>query len=172
MKLVTAFTILIPLIATACGYRVAGRTSASLPNVRTIAIPTFQNQTFQFKIEQDLTAAVVHEFLTRTAYRVQSDTDGSDLTLQGSVTSISSGPIVFDPNTGRTARVLLTVGVRFSIIDTKTGAPLREATDLIFREPYELGANTRTYVPEDAPALQRISRDIAASLVSTVIESF
>jgi hypothetical protein len=166
------FAALCCLLCDSCGYRTAGRTSATLPNLRTIAIPTFQNETFQFKIEQDLTAAVIHEFLTRTAYRVQSSPEGSDATLKGTVTTISSGPIVFDPNTGRTTKVLLTVSVRYSIVNSQTGAVVREPTEFVFREPYELGADPHSYVPEDAAALQRLSRDLAGSLVTSVIENF
>ena len=157
----------------ACGYRAAGRATSGLPpQVRTIAVPAFQNQTFQFKIEQKLTAAVIHEFLTRTSYRIQSDTEGSDAILQGLVTYISSTPIVFDPSSGRTTKVLVSVGVRVSVLDTKTRKPIYNSTDLSFREPYEVSTDPATYFAEDSPALDRLSRDLASSLVSTIIESF
>ena len=161
------------LLTSACGYRVAGRSSTGLPSqVRTIAVPTFQNQTFQFKIEQKLTAAVIHEFLTRTSYHIQSDPDGSDAIIQGMVTSITSGTIVFDPSSGRTTKALLTIGVRVSVLDAKTRKPIYDATDLSFREPYEVSTDSATYFAEDSPALDRLSRDVASSLVSTILENF
>lgn len=155
-----------------CGYRAGAHSSAVLPNVRTIAVPTFQNQTFQFKIEQTLTSAVIHEFLARTRYRVQSETGGSDAVLNGIVTSISSGPIVFDPSSGRTTKVLLTVGVRVSLTDNKTGQPMLAPTDMTFREPYEISTDPAGYFAENAPALDRLSRAVAANIVTTIVQSF
>ena len=161
------------LLCSACGYRVAGRTSPVFPpTVRTIAVAPFQNQTYQFKIEQNLTSAVIHELLARTSYRVQSGTEDSDATIQGIVTSMSSGPIVFDPNSGRTTKVLMSVSVRVSVIDSKTGQPIRTSADLMFREPYEVSTDAATYFAEDSPAMARLSRDIAASLVSSMIHGF
>ena len=161
------------LMTSACGYRVAGRAVAGLPpRVRTIAIPIFQNQTFQLKIEQKLTAAVIHEFLTRTSYRIQSNSEGSDAILEGIVTSISSGSIVFDPSTGRSTKILVTVGVRVSILDSKTRQPIYGPTNLTFREPYEVSTDPETYFAENTPALARLSRDVASSLVSTIKENF
>jgi hypothetical protein len=168
------FTIVVlsVLVTAGCGYR-AGTHSALLPpNVRTIAVPTFQNQTFRFKIEQTLTSAVIHEFNARTRYRVQSGTDGSDVILKGTVTSISSGPIVFDPGSGRTTKVLLTVGVRVSMTDSKTGKALLEPSDVVFREPYEVSTDPATYFAENEPALDRLSRAVASNIVTTVIQSF
>ncbi len=74
--LVLLATLLLPA---GCGYRISGNSSHILPpSIKTIAVPAFENQTLTFKIEQNLTAAVVHEFLTRTPYRVQSSVEGSD----------------------------------------------------------------------------------------------
>jgi hypothetical protein len=163
---------LLAILTAGCGYRAGAHSSALLPNVRTIAVPTFENQTFRFKIEQTLTSAVIHEFLARTRYRVQPGAAGSDAVLNGIVTSISSGPIVFDPASGRTTKVLLTVGVRVSLTNTQTGQTILEPTDLTFREPYEVSTDPATYFAENAPALDRLSRDLAASIVSTIIQSF
>lgn len=137
-----------------------------------MAIPAFRNETLQYKMEQDLTAAVVHEFLTRTSYRMQSPEEGSDAVLHGVVTAIYSSPIVFDPNNGRTTKVLMTVGLRVTIRDTKTGETLLEANDLVFREPYEVSADPRVYFQENRPALERLSQQVAASLVSTLLGGF
>ena len=173
---VTAYSSLLVmtvLLTSACGYRVAGRSASGLPpQVRTIAVPTFQNQTFQFKIEQKLTSAVIHEFLTRTSYHIQSDPEGSDAIIQGMVTSVTSGTIVFDPSSGRTTKVLMTVGVRVSVLDAKTRKPIYDSTDFSFREPYEVSTDPATYFAEDSPALDRLSRDVASSLVTTILENF
>ena len=156
-----------------CGYRMANRPRAGLPPaVRTIAIPTFRNETFRFKIEQSLTTAVIRELLARTSYRVQSSGEESDAILNGVVTAIYSSPIVFDPNSGRTTEVLLTVSLRVSLEDASSHEILFEANDLVFREPYQISSDPTIYFGEDQPALERLSRQVAASLVSTLIGNF
>jgi hypothetical protein len=160
-------------LAPACGYRLANRAVTGLPpSVRTIAVPTFHNETFRFKIEQTLTAAVIREMLSRTSYRVQSSEAGSDAVMNGVVTAIYSSPIVFDPNSGRTTEVLITVSVRVNVQDTATRQTLYEANDLVFREPYQISADPTTYFGEDQPALERLSRQVASSLVSTLTGNF
>ncbi len=157
--------------APGCGYRVAGGASRVLPpSIHTIAIPTFENQTQTARIEQTLTAAVLQEFLTRTRYRVQASTASSDAILKGVVTSVYSSPTVYDPAINRTTGVLLTVGLRMSLVSATTGETLYETGDWTYREPYEVSRDPDAYLAENQPALERLSRQVAASLVSTVLE--
>jgi hypothetical protein len=154
-----------------CGYRVAGGASRVLPpSVHTIAIPAFENQTQAARIEQSLTAAVVQEFLARTRYRVQASTAGSDAILRGVVTSVYSSPTLYDPTVNRTTGVLLTVGLRMSLVSATTGETLYETGDWTYREPYEVSRDPAAYLGENQPALERLSRQVAASLVSTLVE--
>ena len=172
-KVLPSLLALLVLSAAGCGYRMANRAVPGLPRtIRSIAVPTFQNETFRFKIEQTLTAAVIRELLTRTSYRVQSQEEGSDALLRGVVTAIYSSPIVFDPNSGRTTEVLITVSMRVTLEDAASHQVLYEANDLVFREPYQVSADPTTYFGEDQVALERLSRRVAASLVSTLIGNF
>lgn len=167
---VGAIALLALLLASACGYRLAGRSAPAFPqSLRTIAVPAFQNQTFQFKIEQKLTAAVMEEFLSRTSYRVQSETEGSDAVLEGMVTAIYSSPIVYDPSSGRTTEVLMNVSLRVRLVEITTGQVLYEANDLLFRESYEVSTDPNVYFGENQAALERLSRDVAATLVATIL---
>jgi outer membrane lipopolysaccharide assembly protein LptE/RlpB len=156
-----------------CGYRLAGHSGAGLPAaIRAIAVPAFQNETFTYKIEQSMTAAVIHELLFRTSYRVQTREEGSDAVLNGVVAAISSSPIVFDPNSGRTTEVLLTVSLRVQLLDTSTRQTIYEVNDFVFREPYEVSTDPAVYFGENQPALERLSRRVAASLVASLLENF
>ena len=103
---------------------------------------------------------------------MQSWGEESDAILNGVVTAIYSSPIVFDPNSGRTTEVLLTVSLRVSLEDASSHEILFEANDLVFREPYQISSDPTIYFGEDQPALERLSRQVAASLVSTLIGNF
>ena len=172
-NLLKTLLIALALTTSACGYRMANRAAPSLPpTVRTIAVPIFQNDTYRFKIEETLTEAVIREMISRTSYRVQSAEVGSDAVMNGVVTAIYSSPIVFDPNSGRTTEVLVTVSMRVNVQDTATRETLYEANDLVFREPYQISSDPAIYFGEDQAAVARLSRQVASSLVATLIGNF
>ncbi len=159
------------LIAGGCGYRVVGRTNALPPGAQTIAIPAFANRTTTYRIEQILTESVVHEFIARTKYRVVPEENGADLVLHGEVTSLAAGAVVFDPTTGVATTVLVTAVMKASLQD-RTGKTLYQNNNLVFREPYEISEDPKSFFQEEGPALDRMSRDLAERVVSDIIESF
>lgn len=159
------------LAAGGCGYRIVGRANALPAGVQTIAIPAFANRTTTYRIEQRLTEAVVHEFIARTKYRVVSEADGADLALQGEVTNIGSGAVLFDPTTGRATTVLVTMNLRIALQD-RAGKVLYQNNNFVFREPYEISVDIPSFFQEEGPALDRMSRDFATQLVSDVLDNF
>jgi outer membrane lipopolysaccharide assembly protein LptE/RlpB len=171
LRALSLFSIL--LAAGACGYRVSGSASRALPpSIQTIAVSAFENRTLTFKIEQNLTTAAVHEFLARTPYRVQSSVEGSDATLRGEVNSIYASPVLFNPASGRTTEVLLTVSLNVQLVSNDTGETLFTANNWVYREPYQVSQDPATYFAENQPAMERLSRQVAGSLVSALMEGF
>jgi len=170
--LAAAVLLLIALALSGCGYHVAGKASRLPTNVQTIAIPTFVNQTQQYKIEQMLTKAVVREFITRTRYRVvnQQEPD-ADATLRGYVTSVQIAPVTFDSKTGRASTVLVVIGMRVSLVDRK-GKAIFENQNYVFREEYQVSQELSSFFQEETPAMQRLSRQFARTLVSNVLEAY
>jgi len=164
--------ILAALLAVACGYHPAGHASGIPQDVRTIAIPAFVNQTHTYKIEQMLTAAVMREMVTRTNYHVVSQTgDDADATLRGTVLSTYTTPLTYDSTTGRAASVLVVISMSVSLQD-KQGKVLYQNPSYLFREQYEVSRDPSSFFEEDTPALQRLSRDFAQTLVSNILEGF
>lgn len=159
------------LAASGCGYRVVGRANTLPAGAHTIAIPAFTNRTTTYRIEQILTEAVVREFISRTKYRVVAESDGADLSLQGEVTGLSSSAVLFDPTTGRATTVLVTVNLRVALQD-RAGKVLYQNNNFVFRQPYEISIDIPSFFQEEGPALDRMSRDFAAQLVSDVVENF
>jgi outer membrane lipopolysaccharide assembly protein LptE/RlpB len=160
------------LFLTACGYHIAGHAVALPDSVKTIAVPAFINNTETYKVEQMLTAAVVRELVTRTRYHVVNDvSEAADATLSGTVLSTASSPLTYDSQTGRVASVLVTVGMKVSLSD-KQGKVLYQNPAYVFREQYEVSRERASFFEEDSPALQRLSRDFARTLVSNILEGF
>ena len=155
-----------------CGYHTAGRNTTIPEDVNTIAIPAFVNQTQTFKVEQLLTSAVVREMITRTHYHVVSRADSdADATLRGTVLSAATTPITYDSKTGRAASLLVVISMKVSLKD-KQGKVLFENPSYLFREQYEVSRDPNAFFEEDTPALERLSRDFAQTLVSNILEGF
>src|ERR1700719_4060171 len=159
-------------LTTSCGYHTAGH-SVTLPaNVQTIAIPAFVNQTQTYKIEQKLTAAVVREMVTRTHYHVLNEpSDSADATLRGTVISTSTSPLTYDSQTGRASSALVVVTARVTLTD-RHGKVLYQNPSYLFREEYQVSRELSSFFEEDSPALERLSREFARTLVSNVLEGF
>lgn len=161
------------LLATvSCGYHTAGHVVTVPENVKTIAIPAFLNRSQTYRIEQILTSAVVHEFTTRTSYQILNDTsDAADATLHGTVLTTSTSPLTYDSKTGRAESILVVVSMRVSLVD-RQGKILFQNPSYVFREQYQVSQEPSSFFEEDSPAMGRLSRDFAQTLVSSVLEGF
>ena len=168
------------LASTGCGYHTAGHAAQLPQNVQTISIPAFVNETNTYRIEQMLTASVVHEFTTRTHYRVVRDSgEMADATLHATVLSTSASPLAYDSSTGRAASLLIVVSMKVTLSD-RQGKLLYQNPAYLFREQYEVSGNAQqgkaqnltSFFEEDSPAFRRLSQDFARTLVSNILEGF
>jgi outer membrane lipopolysaccharide assembly protein LptE/RlpB len=170
--LLSALVVLVPLCCTACGYHTAGHAAALPSSVQTIAIPAFVNQTQTYKIEKRLTAAVVREMVTRTHYHILNEpSDSADATLRGTVITTSTSPLTYDSQSGRASSALVVVTARVILTD-RQGKILYENPSYLFREEYQVSQELSSFFEEDSPALERLSREFAHTLVSNVLEGF
>ena len=171
----TAYCLLLAafcLLYSACGYQVAGRGDRLPPDVKTIAIPIFVNKTPRFRIEQKLAAAVTREFIERTKFRVTADPSRADAVLRGTVTDVRSGVVTFDLTTGRATALQIQVTARVELVDLHSQKVLFSNPNYVFREEYQISQSTTELFEEDQPALDRLSRDLARTLVTAILENF
>jgi len=166
--LISAFCFL----AWSCGYHVAGRGARIPPDVKTIAVPAFENQSSRYRIEQLLSAAVTREFLERTKFRIVSDAAGADAVLKGTVKEVRAGVVTFDLQTGRAATLQIQVTAAVALLDLHTHKTIFANNNYIFREEYQVSQTTSELFEEDQPALKRLSRDLAGTLLTDILENF
>ena len=160
------------LMNAGCGYHAVGHNVTLPQNANTIAVPAFRNDTQSYRVDQLLTAAVVRELVTRTRYHILNEASGSaDATLRGTILSTYFAPLTYDSQTGRVASVLITVSVKVALTD-RQGATLYQNPAYVFREQYQVSSDLGSFFEEDSPALERLSRDFARTLVSNVLEGF
>jgi outer membrane lipopolysaccharide assembly protein LptE/RlpB len=172
MKLWRAVGPALLMLTMSCGYHTAGHAVQLPENVKTIAVPAFTNVTTTYRIEQMLTASVVHEFTTRTHYHILNDpSEAADATLRGTVISTSATPLTYNSATGQAASVLVVVSMKVSLTD-RQGKVLYQNPSYLFREQYEVSQDLASFFEEDSPAFRRLSQDFARTLVSNILEGF
>jgi outer membrane lipopolysaccharide assembly protein LptE/RlpB len=171
LRLLSASPLL--LLATACGYRTVGAAAHIPDNVHTIAVPFFQNRTQFSHTEVTLTQATVQELNTRTKFRVlpSEDAGDADAVLKGTVLSESIVPYTYNVTSGQSSSYMITLTASVSLTD-RDGRVLYRHDGYIFHQQYEATSDLGTFVQEDSPAMARLSRDFAQSLVSDMLESF
>jgi RNase P/RNase MRP subunit p29 len=155
-----------------CGYHVGGKADLLPKTIRTIAIPTFGNLTTRYKIGNRLGAAIGREFLTRTRYQIIADPTQADAVLRGSVVAFTAFPTVVDQVTSRAAGVQISVVLQVDLTDRATGKVLFSRPTMDVRERYEISIEQAQYFEESETAVERLSRDVARSIVSAVLSGF
>jgi outer membrane lipopolysaccharide assembly protein LptE/RlpB len=164
-----------------CGYHTLGSAAHMPDTVHTLAVPIFKNKTQSYHTEVPMTQAVVREFTDRTRLSVESESgDGADATVKGTIISESVQPLTYRTETtsvqaGQTTSVtssfLVTIAVNVLVTD-RDHRVLYQHTNYVFHEQFETTTDLASFIEEDSPAVQRLSRDFAQSLVSDILESF
>ena len=155
-----------------CGYHVSGHADLLPKSVQTIAIPAFKNITSRYKLPERLASSLTREFISRTRYHINAEPDKADAVLRGTVLRYDSYATTFDPATGRSSAVQIIVTMKLTLTERATGKVLWERPSMEVRERYEIGTDQRAYLEESDAAVDRMSRDVARSVVSAVLEAF
>ncbi len=175
-----ALTIALCAYLSACGYHIAGRDSTLPKTIHVIAVPTIENKTSSYRIEQKLTAATIHEFLAKTRYKIVSNPASGDAVLTGKVLSVEAVPLTFQvqpatptaPSTAQATTMLVTVKCEVTLTESDTQKVLFHSDNFLFRNEYELSTDVKSFFEEQDPALDRLAKDFAQKLVAAVLENF
>jgi len=156
-----------------CGYHVAGHAGLMPKNVQTIAIPAFGNATTgRAKLSRLITADVSREFLSRTHYTIVTQPEQADAVLVGVLSNFNSSPIISDPVSGRSTGIQVVAVLQVTLTDRHTGKTIFSRPTYEYRERYEVTLDPQAYFDESGTAIERLSRDIARSVVTAILENF
>jgi len=169
---VLVLILLAAAFSASCGYHVAGRGNALPQEWKVIAIPAIKNHTSSYRVEQRFTQALVREMISRTKYRVVPEEKDADAVLDGDLNSLQTAPVLFDPVTTRATLMLVTITLRVRLVDRSSGQTVYQNSNFVFRNQYEISTDIPSFFQEEGPALDRMARDFARSLVSAVLEKF
>ncbi len=147
-------------------------TKTGLPdNIKTIAVPAFQFEVegARYRVESRLTEAVTKEIIRRgRGLKVQGGREGADAVVEGTIRNFNFSGVLLD-NQGRARVYEVTIVAAVTIRDLKNNKILYDNQNFVFRDSFEFSNDPRSFFNEEDPAVERMSRAFAESVVSTIV---
>ncbi|HEX8636688.1 MAG TPA: LptE family protein [Pyrinomonadaceae bacterium] len=147
-------------------------TNSGLPkNIKNVAVPAFQFEArgARYRVESRFTEAVTREIIRRgNGLKVQGTTDGADAVIEGTIRDFSFSGVLLDRE-GRARVYEVTIVSAVTIRDLDDDKILYDNQNFIFRDSFEFSQDPRSFFNEEDPAVERMARAFAESVVSTIV---
>jgi outer membrane lipopolysaccharide assembly protein LptE/RlpB len=170
MRTTIASLVILLASLTGCGYHVSGHGDLLPKTIRTIAIPAFGNLTSRYKLARLLPTDIGRELLSRTGYKIVADPNQADAVLTGTLNNFVAYPTVSAG--GRSTTVEAVVTLHITLTNRATSEVLFNRAGVEFRERYEISIDPKAYFDESGTAMERLSKSVARSVVSGILEKF
>jgi hypothetical protein len=147
-------------------------TKNQLPQrIKIVGVPPFQNGALRYKIEHRFTQAVMDELIHRgRGLHVQSEREGADAVIEGNIKQYVFAGVLLD-EAGRARIFEVTIVAAVTVRDQTQNRILYDNQNFVFRGEYEFANDPRNFFNEEDPAVQRMARNFAQSIVSTLINA-
>lgn len=149
-------------------------TKNQLPaRIHIVAVPAFQMESnaLRYKIESRFTSAVMTELVHRgRGLRVQGEREGADAVIEGVIKSFNFAGVLLDDK-GRARIFEVTITAAVTVRDQTENRVLYDNQNFVFRGEYEFANDPRSFFNEEDPAVLRMARSFAESIVSTLINA-
>ncbi len=171
-KLCVIFSVIVVLLFSA-GFRECYKpvTKSGMPkHIKTVAVPAFQFEPrgARYRVETRFTDAVVREVIKRgRGLKVRGSRDGADAVIEGTIKDFSFSGVLLDRE-GRARVYEVTIRSVVTVKDLKKDKILYDNQDFIFRDSFEFSEDPRSFFNEEDPAVERMARAFAESVVSTI----
>jgi len=148
-------------------------TNSGLPkHIRTVAVPVFQFEAkgLRYKVESRFTEAVIREVIRRgNGLKVQGSIEGADAVIEGNIRDFGFSGVLLDRE-GRARVYEITIVCAVTIRDLKEKKVLYDNQNFTFRDSFEFSEDPRSFFNEEDPAVDRIARTFAESVVSAFVK--
>jgi hypothetical protein len=165
------------LVASSCGYALAGRGNALPASMTIIGVPDFVNQSSEPEIERILTDAVRVEFQSKGRYQVQPEQAGAHGVLVATVTSVDLRPTSFTADRLPSSyAIVVTANVEFRNLQDNDvviwASPAFRAS-----EEYPVTAeaslsDVSAFLTQNPNAKERLATKFARDIVTSIFEAF
>jgi Lipopolysaccharide-assembly len=147
-------------------------TDSGLPKrIKTLAVPAFQfgPKGLRYRVESRFTEAVTREIIKRgRGLKVQGSLENADAVIEGTIRDFNFSGVLLDRE-GRARVYEVTIVVAVTIRDLAENKILYDNQNFIFRDSFEFTEDPRSFFNEEDPAVERMSRSFAESVVSTIV---
>ncbi len=147
-------------------------TNSGLPkHIKTIAVPAFQfeAQGARYRVASRFTDAVTREIIKRgRGIKVQGTRDGADAVIEGTIRDFNFSGVLLDRD-GRARVYEVTITSAVTITDLKDEKIIYDNQNFIFRDSFEFSSDPRSFFNEEDPAVERMAKAFAESVVSTFV---
>ena len=147
-------------------------TNSGLPkHIKRVAVPAFQFEATgaRYKVSSRFTDAVIREMLKRGRdLKVQGTREGADAVVEGTIRDFTFSGVLLDrEGRARVYEVVITSAV--TITDLKNNKVLYDNQNFVFRDSFEFSEDPRSFFNEEDPAVERMAKAFAGSVISTIV---
>jgi hypothetical protein len=147
-------------------------TNSGLPKrIKTVAVPAFQFEAkgFRYRVESRFTEAVMREIIKRgKGLKVQGTRQGADAVIEGNIRDFNFSGVLLDRE-GRARVYEVTIVSAVTIRDLAENKVIYDNQNFVFRDSFEFSEDPRSFFNEEDPAVERMARAFAESVVSAMI---
>lgn len=154
----------------ACGYHFAGQANNLPPEIRSIAIPVFENRSLEPRIENDFTNDLIFEF-TRSKQLAIAEEKDADAILTGVITQVGTETIA---HTAKVASAERRVYVRLNVQLQRSdnGEILWSDRSFYEKEEYIVASEKAKTEANKRAAIQLIAERAAEKIHNRIFQGF
>ena len=171
----SAVVIVLALLASGCGYALAGRGNALPASIRVIGVPEFRSTSSVPDFDTALTDAVRIELQSKGNYTILPQAEGVDGLFIGTVTTVGLQPAAFTAD-NQVSRHVIVVTASVEFRDVTADRVIWANPSFQVRDEYQVSttaqADATSLLTEDVNARDRLARAFARSVVTSIFEAF
>ncbi len=165
----------LPLLLTlaACGYHLVGTSTYIEPEIQSLHVQLFANQTARADMDQRVAEALNLEWVRRGRFQLVDRPEDADIVLSGTMTRLNIIPVSFDES-GRATEYQMTLLTEVRLEDVRGEEPVLLWENKAFsrRTSYVVSENAANFFDRQREAMDELSTYYSRALVSAVLEGF
>lgn len=135
--------------------------------LKTITIPTFRNQTYEYGIEDYLTNAVIKEFITDARLEVR-PAEAADLVLRGKIYRYIKEPVVYSDQ-DEVLKYSVGIWVELALYETGNDTALWRDADIYAKSTY---SEVMAPIETEREVQRRLIDELAVDVVDRLFEGW
>ncbi len=134
--------------------------------------PRLHHQPSAPRTDAPLATNIAQELTSRTKYNIVADPNQADAVLKGSLSNFVVLSDHLRSSHRPRDRGTVVATLQITLTERATGKVLFSRPSLELRERYEISTDPQTYFDESGAAVERVARDAARTVVTSILENF